>query len=176
MIDILRGGDGERIRQFGHDRLSTYGVGADLDARTWRGVFRQLVAAGLLDVDAEGYGGLRLTEASRAVLRGQRQVMLRKEAPRAAARRREARGRDVIAATLQPADQPLFESLRSLRTRLAREQNVPPYVIFHDSTLREIATRRPTSADELAHVGGIGSGKLERYGDEVLEVVAAAAA
>src|SRR3546814_3069256 len=82
LVDILRGADNERIRQFGHDRLSTFGDGDDLDARTWRGVFRQLVAAGLLDVDAEGYGGLRLTDASRAVLRGEHTLMLRKELPR----------------------------------------------------------------------------------------------
>jgi len=176
LIDVLRGGDSERIHQFGHDKLSTYGIGADLDARAWRGVFRQLVAAGLLEVDAEGYGGLRLTEASRAVLQGQRQVMLRKEAPRAAVRRREARDRDAVAATLQPADQPLFEALRNLRTRLAREQNVPPYVIFHDTTLRGIATLKPSSGDELARVGGVGAAKLERYGEQVLEVVRTAMA
>jgi ATP-dependent DNA helicase RecQ len=177
LIEILRGGDGERIHQFGHDKLSTYGIGADLDARAWRGVFRQLVAAGLLEVDAEGYGGLRLTEASRAVLQGQQQVMLRKEAPRAPRRReREPRERDLIATTLPPADQPLFEALRNLRTRLAREQNVPPYVIFHDSTLRGIAMLKPSSDDELARVGGVGAAKLERYGEQVLEVVRAAMA
>jgi ATP-dependent DNA helicase RecQ len=177
LIEILRGGDGERIHQFGHDRLSTYGIGADLDARAWRGVFRQLVAAGLLEVDAEGYGGLRLTEASRAVLQGQQQVMLRKEAPRASRRReREPRDRDLIAATLPPEDQPLFDALRNLRTRLAREQNVPPYVIFHDSTLRGIAMLKPSSGDELSRVGGVGAAKLERYGEQVLEVVRAAMA
>jgi ATP-dependent DNA helicase RecQ len=177
LIDVLRGGDSERIHQFGHDKLSTYGIGADLDARAWRGVFRQLVAAGLLEVDAEGYGGLRLTEASRAVLQGQQQVMLRKEAPRASRRReREPRERDLIAATLPPADQPLFEALRNLRTQLAREQNVPPYVIFHDSTLRGIAMLKPSSDDELARVGGVGAAKLERYGEQVLEVVRTATA
>ncbi|MGH8031563.1 MAG: DNA helicase RecQ, partial [Luteimonas sp.] len=181
LIDILRGSDNERIRQFGHDALSTHGIGGDLDARAWKSVFRQLVAMGLLDVDAEGFGGLRLTQASRAVLQGQRPVMLRKEALRAASRGRDARGReahrrDTVAAALQPADQPLFDALRSLRTQLAREQNVPPYVIFHDSTLREIAALRPASTDQLARVGGIGSGKLVRYGEQVLETVLAATA
>jgi ATP-dependent DNA helicase RecQ len=169
MIDILRGVDNERIRQFGHDQLSTFGVGSDLDARTWRGVFRQLVAAGLLDVDAEGYGGLRLTETSRIVLRGEQTVMLRKELPRKRGRERNARTTNIV--NLQPGDQPLFEVLRDLRTRLAQEQNVPPYVIFHDATLRNIAERRPASLDELAQVGGIGGTKLARYGEQVLETV-----
>ncbi|GAB3315629.1 DNA helicase RecQ [Luteimonas notoginsengisoli] len=175
LVDILRGADSERLRQFGHDRLSTFGVGAELDARTWRGVFRQLVAAGLLDVDTEGYGGLRLTDASRAVLRGEQTVMLRKELPRRKQRER-SRSAASPAIELSPAEQPLFDALRELRTRLAREQNVPPYVIFHDTTLRAIAALRPASAGELAGVGGIGSGKLERYGELVLAAVADSAA
>ncbi|MEZ0469358.1 DNA helicase RecQ [Luteimonas salinilitoris] len=172
VIDILRGSDSEKIRQFGHDRLSTYGVGTDLDARTWRGVFRQLVAHGLLEVDAEGYGGLRLTETSRAVLKGRQPVMLRKvAAPRERTRALRAAS---AAAELAPADLPLFEALRELRAQLARDQNVPAYVIFHDSTLREIAARRPSSEDELAGIGGIGAGKLSRYGSQVIATVATA--
>ncbi|GAA4870138.1 DNA helicase RecQ [Luteimonas vadosa] len=171
VIDVLRGSDNERIRQFGHDRLSTHGIGSELDARAWRSVFRQLVASGLLEVDAEGYGSLRLTDASREVLTGGRQVMLRKEAPRRSGRERPSRGKPPVA-DLDPADQPLFDALRELRANLAREQNVPAYVIFHDTTLRGIAARKPENADELAHVDGIGSTKLERYGDLVLETVA----
>ncbi|VXB00147.1 ATP-dependent DNA helicase RecQ [Luteimonas sp. 9C] len=170
IIDILRGSESERIRQFGHNQLSTYGVGTDVDARVWKSVLRQLVAQGLLDVDAEGYGGLRLTEASRGVLKGETQVMLRKptntkERVRTA---RAATGADI---DLAPADRPLFESLRALRGRLAREQNVPAYVIFHDATLREIARLRPISHGQLGGIGGVGAGKLERYGDAVLETV-----
>ncbi|HRP71552.1 MAG TPA: DNA helicase RecQ [Luteimonas sp.] len=176
LIDVLRGSESERIQQFGHDALSTYGIGTELDAREWRGVFRQLVAAGLLEVDTEGYGGLRLTADSRDVLKGQREVQLRREPPRAARGRGRERSRDARAAPVDmPAEaQPLFEALRELRTRLAREQGVPPYVIFHDATLRGIATLRPATSDELAGVPGIGSGKLERYGDLVLETVRAA--
>ena len=171
VIDVLRGSDSGRVRQFGHDRLSTHGIGTELDARAWRGVFRQLVAAGLLDVDSEGYGGLRLTEASRAVLQGKREVLLRKEAPRARGRReRDGSARPALP-DLPPADLPLFDALRGLRTRLAREQGVPPYVIFHDATLREIARLRPGSTGELMQVGGIGAGKLERYGDAVLAAI-----
>ncbi|MGJ4728476.1 DNA helicase RecQ [Luteimonas sp. SDU101] len=172
LIDVLRGGDTERIHQFGHHQLGVYGVGSDLDARSWRGVFRQLVALGLLEVDAEGHGGLRLAEAARPVLRGEQGVRLRKEALN---RRERARG-DTRAARpvieVAAADRPLFEALRGLRTRLARDQGVPPYVIFHDATLREIARQRPQTPGDLALIGGIGAGKIERYGDEVLDVVA----
>ena len=177
LIDVLRGSESERIRQFGHDGISTYGIGTELDSRAWRGVFRQLVAAGLLEVDSEGYGGLRLTADSRDVLQGRREVLLRKEAPRP-----RGRGRDGDARAARPvvevarADQPLFESLRAMRTRLAREQGVPPYVIFHDATLREIARLRPRTPGDLSLIGGIGAGKIERYGDEVLDVVAEAEA
>jgi ATP-dependent DNA helicase RecQ len=169
VIDVLRGGEGEKIRQFGHDRLTTYGIGADLDAKTWRGVFRQLVAAGLLAVDVEAYGGLRLTDASRAVLTGNQAVTLRKELASRKQRDRDSGPRTGVPVASQ--DLPLFRALRDLRARLAKEQNVPAYVIFHDSTLRNIAERRPGSMDALAHVGGIGAAKLERYGAEVLEVV-----
>ncbi len=178
LIDILRGSDNDRIRQFGHDTLSTYGVGKELDARTWRGVFRQLVAAGMLDVDVEGFGGLRLSTSSRAVLRGEQPILLRKELPlkphgdRSNRERGERNGPPV--AVLQSEHQPLFAALRDLRARLAREQNVPAYVIFHDSTLRNIAERRPSSLDALATVGGIGDTKLARYGEDVLEAVRAA--
>jgi ATP-dependent DNA helicase RecQ len=169
LIDVLRGGEGERIRQFGHDRLSTYGIGSDLDAKTWRGVFRQLVAAGLLQVDAEGFGGLRLTDPSRAVLAGAQTVMLRKELTVKKQRDRDAGPRTGV--PVQSQDLPIFRALRDMRARLAREQNVPAYVIFHDSTLRNIAEQRPDSLSELAKVGGIGGAKLERYGADVLEVI-----
>ena len=169
LIDVLRGGEGERIRQFGHDKLSTYGIGADLDANAWRGVFRQLVAAGLLQIDAEGFGGLRLTDASRAVLTGSQTIFLRRELPKKKTRDRESGPRTGL--PVGTHDLPLFRALRDLRARLAKEQNVPAYVIFHDSTLRNIAERRPDSMGELAQVGGIGGAKLERYGAEVLEVV-----
>ena len=173
LIDVLRGGETERIRQFGHDRLAVHGVGADLPAQSWRGVFRQLVALGLLEVDAEGHGGLRLAEAARPVLRGEQPVLLRKDSLRQGGRTRGADSRTARPAVeLASADRPLFEALRALRTRLAREQGVPPYVIFHDATLREIARQRPQTPGDLSLIGGIGAGKIERYGDEVLDVVA----
>ncbi len=168
LIEVLRGGESERIRQFGHDKLSTYGIGTDLDVKAWRGVFRQLVAAGLLEVDSEGFGGLRLTDASRAVLTGVQTVTLRKELP---SRKRERDGGARTGVPVQSQDLHLFRALRDLRARLAREQNVPAYVIFHDSTLRNIAEKRPESMGELGQVGGIGGAKLERYGADVLDII-----
>ena len=172
LIDVLRGDDGERIRQLGHDRLSTFGIGADLDDKTWRSVFRQLVALGLLEVDAESFGALRLTTTSRAVLTGTQKVELRREVERERGRARNARrtaaGPVPVLATEHVA---LFDSLRDLRARLAREQNVPAYVIFHDSTLRAIAERRPCDRDQLAGIGGVGAAKLARYGAAVLETI-----
>ncbi|OWQ55344.1 DNA helicase RecQ [Stenotrophomonas maltophilia] len=169
LIDILRGGDNEKVRQFGHTELSTYGIGKDLDARTWRSVFRQLVAASLLEVDSSAYGGLRLTDGSRGVLKGQRKVMMRRESPKAA-RERDRSGQRTGLSVL-PQDLALFNALRGLRAELAREQNVPAFVIFHDSTLRNIAEQRPTSVDALGRVGGIGGTKLARYGDRLVEIV-----
>ncbi len=169
VIDVLRGSQSERIQQCGHEHLTTYGIGKDLDAATWRSVFRQLVACGLLEVEAE-YGSLRLTEGSRAVLRGERRLQLRKE--QRERRERERGPRSGLA--VEAADLPRFQLLRDLRAQLAREQNVPAYVIFHDSTLRNIAEQQPGTLDELARVGGIGGAKLERYGQRVLEALGAA--
>jgi ATP-dependent DNA helicase RecQ len=166
LIDVLRGGETERIKQLGHEHLSTYGVGKDLDAKTWRSVFRQLVAGGLLQVDGDGYGSLHLTPASRAVLTGGQKLMLRREQP-ATRRERDAPGSIVVG----PQDMPLFQALRELRGRLAKEQNVPAYVIFHDSTLRSIAEQRPRDLRSLGRLGGIGGSKLERYGEAVIDVV-----
>ncbi|WP_066094433.1 DNA helicase RecQ [Xanthomonas massiliensis] len=169
LIEILRGSESEKVRQFGHDRLSTWGIGRDLTTATWRGVFRQLVAGGLLAVDAEGHGSLRLTDGSREVLKGRRQIMLRREAPSSASHERGTRPRSGL--SVAPQDLALFNALRNLRADLAREQGVPAFVIFHDSTLRNIAEQRPTAPEALARVGGIGGTKLERYGQRLLEVV-----
>jgi ATP-dependent DNA helicase RecQ len=122
-----------------------------------------------LDVDHEGYGGLRLTDTSRAVLTGGQTVMLRKDI--AAKKKRDRDGGSRTGVGVEPQDLPLFQALRDMRARLAKEQNLPAYVIFHDSTLRMIAEQRPESMSELSRIGGIGGAKLERYGAEVLEVV-----
>ena len=171
VIDVLTGKDSERIRRFGHHRLSTHGIGADLDAREWRSVFRQLVVRGLLNVDYEGYGSLRLTEASRPVLRGETSLYMRREArPPSRAR---GRGRAVSAPASVSAswDEGLWAALRERRRELAQSQGVPPYVIFHDAALREMVEHRPRTLEEFARISGVGETKLRRYGDDFIAVI-----
>jgi len=177
VIDVLRGSATEKVTKFGHERLSTWGIGSELDVRQWSSVFRQLVAAGLLEADVERHGALRLTAESAPVLRGERALRFRTEQPRLA-RSRKTRGGGTAPPAIDLAPAPLarFNALRDWRSSTAREQNVPAYVIFHDSTLRAIAETAPDDLDELARVPGIGSTKLERYGDAVLERLAACAA
>jgi ATP-dependent DNA helicase RecQ len=174
LTDILRGETTERVLTLGHDRLSTFGIGQALDVRQWKGVFRQLLAAGLLSSDADGHGSLLLTAASRGVLRGESRVHLREEAERSRASARR-RGKDKAGAgadtATAAADDPLFQALRTLRGRLAREQNVPAYVIFHDATLRAVAALRPADLDALGRVPGVGGAKLARYGEALLDAV-----
>ena len=170
MIDVLRGADTAKVRQFGHQSVSTYGIGGDLDARQWRGVFRQLVGNGLLEADIEGHGALRLTAAATPLLRGERRLQLRAEPP---ARERRRKGGGKTAPTTVPAIDLPAPASRSLSIDDAREQNVPAYVIFHDATLRAIALEPPRDLDALSGIGGVGVGKLERYGDEVLGVLQA---
>jgi ATP-dependent DNA helicase RecQ len=172
VLDVLLGKDGERIRQLGHDRLSTYGIGKELDVQQWRAVFRQLVAAGLLTVNAEGFGALQLTEACRPVLRGEQDVWLRRDArpPRGGGRKERVSG----GVSRGPADgfgATLFEALRALRRRLADAQHVPSYVIFNDATLREMVAVQPRTLDALAEVSGVGQRKLAEYGGDFLSVI-----
>ncbi len=176
IIDILLGKRTGKVIQFDHDQLSVFGIGEELTEGEWRGVVRQLLAQGLLAVEGE-YGTLVLTDASAAVLRGERQVPLRKEPKKPAAARASggARGdrRSKAAAAELPEElQPAFEALRAWRAEQAREQGVPAYVIFHDATLREIATVWPTSITELGGISGVGEKKLATYGEGVLEVLA----
>jgi ATP-dependent DNA helicase RecQ len=174
LIDILLGRDTERVRQLGHDTLATFGVGKDLSEATWRGVVRQLLALGLLATDQ--HGAFRVTGSSAAVLRGDREVTLRSDLSVARARARRGAGDTrgaSPAADLPAAARDLFEALRAWRAGVAREQGVPAYVVFPDSTLRSIATLRPTSLAQLIGISGIGETKLERYGEAVVGVVAA---
>ena len=170
LVDVLRGREDPRIKHFGHDQLSVFGIGADLAVEAWRGVFRQLIARGLLAVDVEGHGALRLDESCRPVLRGETQLLLRREV-RAPAGGRTAR-RTAASALTDPADRDLFEALRDCRRRLAEEQGVPPYVVFHDATLMEMARRRPATLADLAGIPGVGERKLETFGADFLEVIA----
>jgi ATP-dependent DNA helicase RecQ len=173
VIDILRGIDNERMSQLGHDRLSTFGIGADMDEKQWRSVFRQLLAAGLLATDAEGYGTLRLTASSRDVLTGKQEVHMREETRPA---RRASRRRDsqlVVGASLgiEAYEQPMWDALRSLRSRLAKQHGVPAYVIFHDATLLAMLRAMPGNEEELGSISGVGEAKLKRYGRDFLEVI-----
>ncbi len=172
VIDVLLGGDTERIRRFHHDRLSTHGVGAERTRDEWRSVFRQLVAMGLLVVDVEGHGGLRLGPDARDVLRGERTVELRRDPTR----RRRKKATKAPAVLDDPRDEALFQALRGRRMDIAKAQGVPPYVIFHDSSLREMALRKPRDLVDMAQIPGVGQTKLERYGDGFLAAIAAAEA
>jgi len=167
LVDILTGKDNERVREFGHQRLSTFGIGRALSATQWRSVFRQLVARGLLAVDPEGYGGLRLTEACRPLLRGEANLELRRDPERQSRKSAARRGPRFVDAESER----LWEALRACRRQLAEEEGVPPYVIFHDATLMEMLERRPRTGAQLAQVAGVGARKLERYGDAFLEVI-----
>jgi ATP-dependent DNA helicase RecQ len=169
IIDIVVGKRTPRIEQHGHDTLTTFGIGTDLSDQQWRAVVRQLLAQGLLAVASDGYGTLVLTDASAEVLSGSRTVRLRRD-PEKTASRRHRRGAPAGDA-LPPAAQPLFEQLRSWRAGAAKERGVPAYVVFPDATLRELATRRPASLQELSTVGGVGEKKLEAFGEELLGVL-----
>jgi len=171
LIDILRGKNTDRTRQHDHESLSVFGVGQDLSEQTWRGVLRQLLAQGLLMVDGEGYGTFGLTEASRAVLKGERKIMLRRDLERKEKAPRGSSRAKTLAVDLPPEALSLFETLRAWRGEVAKNHGVPAYVIFHDATLREIAMARPVSLDELGHISGVGARKLEAYGADILSHV-----
>ena len=168
VVDILLGRTTARITQNDHASLSTFGIGTELSDQAWRGVVRQLLAQGLLAVQGE-YGTLVVTEASATVLAGARSVMLRREPERAA---RPAKSRRGPAVELPAGAAPVFERLRTWRAAESKEQGVPAYVIFHDATLREIATGTPTTLAELGTMSGVGENKLAKYGEAILEVLA----
>jgi ATP-dependent DNA helicase RecQ len=170
LIDILRGKSTPRVLENEHHTLTVFGVGLDLTEQAWRSVLRQLLAHGLLVVDQEGYGTLALTEESRAVLKGQRTLMLRREAERTA---RASTPKPKSSLPDLPTDaQRIFEALRQWRSEIARSHGVPAYVIFNDATLREIALKRPDSLEDLAHINGVGVRKLESYGESILTCIA----
>ncbi|WP_063060986.1 DNA helicase RecQ [Nocardia sienata] len=174
LIDILLGKKNQKVQQYDHHELSVFGVGTDLRDTQWRGVVRQLLAQGLLAVHGD-YGVLTLTEASEAVLFDGRTVALRREPERPTPARaaRSAKSGRAAPADLDTADTALFEKLRQWRADTAKEQGVPAYVVFHDATLRDIAARKPADLRELGTVNGVGENKLARYGEQVLEVLAA---
>jgi ATP-dependent DNA helicase RecQ len=167
-IDILRGKKTEKVGKWRHDELSVFGVGADLSESAWRGVLRHLIALGILEVDHETYGTLVLTDASRAVLKGERRLLLRRQTLQGTTKASRVPRAASAAPALGGAAATVFERLRAWRAATAREHGVPAYVIFHDATLREIAQREPQSLDELAQISGVGARKLESYGGAIL--------
>ncbi len=169
LIDVLRGEDNDKITERGHAGLSTFGIGREIEPQRWRSVFRQLLVRELVAVDPERYNALRLTEASRPLLRGEVGLHLRIERTRERSSKRRSR---VAVDIPQGLPTTLFDRLRLWRTETAKERQVPPYVVFHDNTLREIALVRPRSLDRLAGISGIGDRKLEAYGEAILALVA----
>jgi superfamily II DNA helicase RecQ len=167
-LEMLRGEATDKVKDRGHDTLSTFGIGRDRSDREWRAIARQCVALGLLEIDHDAYGALRLTAESRPVLRGERAVSLRawREGKRSA-RRVKAPAMDLSA-----EGEALFERLRAWRLEAARRHGVPAYVIFHDATLREIAHARPSSLEGLRGISGVGARKLEAYGAEIIGLLA----
>jgi ATP-dependent DNA helicase RecQ len=185
LIDILRGNRTARVSQYGHDQLTTWGIGADLKDTEWRAVIRQLLARGDLAIGPGGHGVLVLTEQSGAVLRSERTVQLRRDLPAARGKTRSkgAGGKPgglggaespgaKAAAELSPDNQILFEALRAWRAGVAKDKGLPAYVVFHDSTLRALCLADPTDKADLAGISGIGQAKLEAYGDQLLELLA----
>ncbi len=169
LINVLLGEMDARIAAAGHDRLSVFGIGTDHDKGEWRGIFRQLVALGLLGVDMAGHQGLFITERGREFLRRKDSLTLRRTGRKAASGRSR---KEPAALAVHGEDRPLFEALRQKRLEMARAQNLPPYVIFHDRTLAELAARRPRSTAELMGIPGVGETKIARYGAAFLEVIA----
>ena len=166
LIDVLRGSEGERVFQYDHHLLPTYGVGKQLDNNQWRSVFRQLVARAYLSVDLERFGALRLEEKCRPLLQGNQEIQLRRDQPQAKASKQQTR-----TALPTDIDIALWEALRDCRRQLAEEQGVPPYVIFHDRTLQEMCANLPRDTAQFGRITGVGERKLEKYGTQFLQVI-----
>jgi len=170
LVDVLMGKADARCLRNGHDRLSVFGIGKDVDASAWRTLFRQLVAAGHLAVDEEGHGSLELTERSRPLLRGEEPFRMRVERK---SNGRKSKSKAAAIVQVASADQSLYAALKALRLRLAQQAHLPPYVICHDTTLVDLATRRPASEAELHAITGLGERKIARYGAALLGCIAA---
>lgn len=167
LVDVLTGKDDDRIRQFGHDSLSVFGIGKELDSKHWRNIFRQLISRNLLSVDLEGHGSLHLTEQCRAILRGEQTLLLRKINNPVKTTRKGRKSFD----SSNASDNLLWEALRLCRKNLADENDVPPFVIFHDATLSEMMERQPGNHEQLLLINGVGESKLKKYGDIFLKVI-----
>ncbi len=167
LMDVLLGKDNKRIKSFGHDKQSTFGIGKELDEKQWRSVFRQLVAKGYVEVDFEGYGAFKLTEKCRPILRSEQTLMLRKDIAPEKGKRNKSEKRAVAAGK----NSLLWEALRAKRRELADEQDLPPFVIFHDATLMAMIEEKPANLKQMSYISGIGEKKLDLYGEKFLQVL-----
>ena len=168
LIDVLRGADNDKIKQFQHHKISTYGIGSELSATQWRSVYRQLISRGLLTVDLQGYGALLLTDKCRPVLRGEETIHLRKDLSPATSNKKKAASNKH---SLSGEDQRLWQALRECRKKLAAEHEVPPYVVFHDATLMEMLRYQPQSEAQMLKISGIGEQKLTRFGAAFIDTI-----
>ena len=171
VLEVLRGSDTEKIKQWRHHELSTFGIGSDRSEAEWRAILRQVIAMGLVEIDHENYGSLRLAAGARPVLKGEQHIALRRYQKPVKQKRTSAKSSGFAETDLSASQQTVFERLRWWRVETAREHNVPAYVIFHDATLREIAKAKPASLDELRVVSGVGEKKLESYGPQIIALV-----
>lgn len=171
LIDVLLGAANERIRSFGHDSISTFAIGKEYSKAQWQSIFRQLVAQNLLMVDITQHGGIKITRQGMSFLKEKGTIKLREYV----AREKASKTPKIKTTTIieNPADQTLFDLLKTKRLELAKSQNIPPYIIFHDKTLRELAITKPTSKDDMSKISGVGEVKMERYGEVFLKVIGA---
>ena len=170
MMDVLQGKETDKVMQHGHQQQSTFGLGKNIHEAQWRSLIRQLVVRGLLRVDIEGYSALQLTDQCRPVLKGEQSLFLRIEEIKAPTAKKPG-SKSARKAQILPEDQELWDELRECRKMLAEESNVPPYVIFHDATLKEMLDTMPTSEAEMLRINGVGESKLEKYGDDFLHIL-----
>ena len=167
VIDVLLGKDNKRIKQFEHNTISTYGIGKETHEQEWRSLFRQLIALGYLATDIEGHGAIKIEEQSRPLLRGEIELVLRKPQQDKTTSKKKGKSRT----SLRSVDEPLFELLREHRLEIANENGVPPYIIFHDSTLEEMAKTRPATLEAMRYISGVGEQKLDIYGETFLNII-----
>ncbi len=168
LVDVLLGKETDKVQQFNHRQVSTFGVGTELDATQWRSVFRQLVARGYMTVDLSGYGSLLLTEKCRPVLRGDESLSLRRDPTQAKVSTRKRSGRET---SLKGSDARLWDALRQCRKQLAEEQGIPPYMIFHDATLMEFVSHQPVTLEQMSRISGVGRSKLDHYGEIFTQLI-----
>jgi len=175
LINVLMGKEDEKIEKFKHDKISTFGVGKEYDSFQWKSIFRQIIASGLAFVDAESYGSLKLTPASNTILRGDEKIFFRTDVmtqkPSTTKSKKEKEAFKKKSVLKNETDEDLFQKLRAHRLSIAQDQKIPPFIIFHDSTLIEMAVKKPSTLKLLGEVSGVGKTKLKRYGKEFLKII-----